>query len=156
MNSATTTNDPVLKLGSQGPKVRELQQLLNRRLNVGNKVPTDGVFGRETETGLKIIQYQFLIKQTGIADAITWKSIRANAAVDKPVLRRGSTGEQVLRVQEVLSNAKYYAGAFDSNFGVRMDTSVKAFQKDRQLLADGIIGLRGWKALSDLATLLSE
>ena len=156
MNSATTTNDPVLRLGSQGPKVRELQQLLNRRITAGNKVPTDGVFGLETETGVKTIQYHFLIKQTGVADAITWKSLRANAPVDKPVLRRNSVGEQVLRVQEVLTDANYYTGALDSNFGARLETAVKAFQKDRQLLADGVIGPRSWKALSDLATLLSE
>ncbi|NJL09807.1 MAG: peptidoglycan-binding protein [Calothrix sp. SM1_7_51] len=152
MNSVAVSNDPTLKLGSQGSKVRELQILLNRRLSRTSQLTVDGVFGFQTEDAVKIIQYQFLIRQTGVADSLTWKSLRANAPVDKPVLRRGNIGEQVLIVQKVLANGNYYSGAFDSQFNARLEDAVKTFQVDRELSVDGIIGNRTWKALSDLAT----
>lgn len=155
MYSVAISNDPTLKLGSKGTQVRELQVLLNQRLSRTSQLTVDGVFGFQTEGAVKIIQYQFLIKQTGVADSLTWKSIRASSPVDKPILRRGSVGEQVLIVQKVLANANYYAGAFDSKFNPRFEDAVKTFQVDRELPVDGIIGARTWKALSDLATFLT-
>ena len=155
MVAANTTNDPTLKLGSEGEKVKELQKLLNKRLNRKDDVKVDGVFGPKTEDAVKIIQYQFLLKQDGIAGPLTWKSLRANAPVDKPILRRGSTGEQVSIVQKVLEDGGYDTGAIDGNFGEKTETAVKAFQKDKKLVADGIIGDKTWDALSKLATFLT-
>ena len=155
MVAANTTNDPTLKLGSEGEKVKELQKLLNKRLNRKDDVKVDGVFGPKTEDAVKIIQYQFLLKQDGIAGPLTWKSLRANAPVDKPTLLRGSTGEQVSIVQKVLEDGGYDTGAIDGNFGEKTETAVKAFQKDKKLVADGIIGDKTWDALSKLATFLT-
>lgn len=155
MVAANTTNDPTLKLGSEGEKVKELQQLLNKRLNRKQDVKVDGVFGPKTEDAVKIIQYQFLLKQDGIVGPLTWKSLRANAPVDKPTLRRGSTGEQVSIVQKVLKDGGYDVGAIDGNFGEKTEAAVKAFQKDKKLVTDGVIGDKTWEALSKLATFLT-
>ncbi|WP_017314725.1 peptidoglycan-binding domain-containing protein [Mastigocladopsis repens] len=155
MVAANTNYDPTLKLGSQGDKVKELQALLNKRLSSREQIKVDGVFGSKTEDAVKIIQYQFLLKQDGIAGPLTWKSLRANSPVDKPTLRRGSTGEQVAIVQKVLKDGGYYNGAIDSNFGEKTETAVKAFQKDKKLLVDGIIGDKTWEALSLLASFMT-
>lgn len=155
MVAANTTNDPTLNLGSEGEKVKELQQLLNKRLNHKHQIKVDGVFGSKTEDAVKIIQYQFLLKQDGIAGPLTWKSLRANAPVDKPTLRRGSTGEQVSIVQKVLKDGGYDTGAIDGIFGEKTETVVKAFQKDKKLVVDGIIANKTWEALSKLATFLT-
>jgi peptidoglycan hydrolase-like protein with peptidoglycan-binding domain len=148
---ATTANDPTLKLGASGAKVKELQELLNKRIPELNVVKVDGVFGTDTEAAVKKFQYLFLLKRDGIAGSLTWKSLRANAPVDKPTLKRGDNGEQVSIVQEVLKNGGYYKGGIDGDFGAGTDTAVKAFQKDKKLKVDGVIGQATWKALSDLA-----
>ncbi|KAB8317867.1 peptidoglycan-binding protein [Tolypothrix campylonemoides VB511288] len=155
MVAVNTTNDPILKLGSEGEKVEELQKLLNKRLNRKQDVKVDGVFGPKTEDAVKIIQYQFLLKQDGIVGPLTWKSLRANAPVDKPTLRRGSSGEQVSIVQKVLEDGGYNTGAIDGNFGEKTEAAVKAFQKDKKLVTDGVIGDKTWEALSKLATFLT-
>lgn len=55
----------------------------------------------------------------------------------------------------MLKVGNFYTGAIDNDFGIKTEASVKAFQKDRQLVADGVIGDRTWKALSNFATFLS-
>jgi peptidoglycan hydrolase-like protein with peptidoglycan-binding domain len=152
---ATTANDPTLKLGASGAKVKELQELLNKRVPKPSAVKLDGVFGAKTEAAVKTVQYQFLLKRDGIAGSLTWKSLRANAPIDKPTLKRGDNGEQVSIVQQVLKDGGYYKGGVDGDFGAGTDTAVKAFQKDKKLKVDGVIGQITWKALSDLATFLS-
>ena len=114
---ATTTNDPTLKLGASGAKVKELQELLNKRVPKPNAVKVDGVFGAKTEVAVKTVQYQFLLKRDGIAGSLTWKSLRANTPIDKPTLKRGDNGEQVSIVQQVLKDGGYYKGGIDGDFG---------------------------------------
>ncbi|MBW4659634.1 MAG: peptidoglycan-binding protein [Drouetiella hepatica Uher 2000/2452] len=147
--------DPILQIGSQGEKVRQLQALVNPRILVADQVKVDGVFGSKTEAAVKIVQFQFLLEQDGIVGASTWKSLRANAPVGMPILRRGMVSKQVGIVQELLKVGNFYAGAIDNAFGIKTEAAVRAFQKDRQLTADGVIGDRTWKALSNFATFLS-
>lgn len=147
--------DPLLQVGSQGEKVRELQALVNPRILVADRVKVDGIFGSKTQAAVKTVQFQFLLETDGIVGASTWKSLRANAPVDMPILRRGVVSKQVGIVQQLLKVGNFYVGAIDNNFGVKTEAAVKAFQKDRQLTGDGIIGDRTWKALSNFATFLS-
>jgi peptidoglycan hydrolase-like protein with peptidoglycan-binding domain len=155
MVNTATTNEPTLKLGSSGAKVRQLQELLNHRLNSNDRVAVDGAFGSKTENAVKIVQFQFFLKQDGVAGPFTWKSLQAKAPINKPVLRRPSAGELIMMVQAVLENGGYYKGAVDGEFGVVMETSIKEFQKAKKLTVDGVIGDNTWDALSDLATLLT-
>jgi peptidoglycan hydrolase-like protein with peptidoglycan-binding domain len=154
--AAAKINDPTLKKGDQGAKVKELQELLNKRITKPETIKVDGVFGDKTEAVVKTVQYQFLLKRDGIAGTLTWKSLRANAPVDKPVLKKGDKGEQVSIVQQVLKDGGLYKGAIDGDFGTGTDAAVKAFQKGKKLTVDGIIDVKIWKALSELATFLTN
>lgn len=63
-----------------------------------------------------------------------------------PVLRRGSFGTGVIKLQELLNKA----GAMitvDADFGAGTETAVKAFQKRKKLEVDGIVGDATWAAL---------
>ncbi len=64
-----------------------------------------------------------------------------------PVLRKGSKGEAVTRVQKGLQGLGYDTGPPDGAFGPGTEKAVKAFQADRGLTADGIVGERTWSAL---------
>ena len=61
---------------------------------------------------------------------------------DWPMLRKGSKGESVKELQEVLERKGYSVGAcgIDGKFGKDTLAAVKAFQKDHGLKTDGIVG----------------
>jgi peptidoglycan hydrolase-like protein with peptidoglycan-binding domain len=155
MPAEISGNFPTLKIGLEGEKVKELQQLLNPRLPGPDRFPANGIFGSETEHAVETVQYQFFLKQTGIADEIVWKSLRAKAPVGKPVLRRGIKSELVAMVQEVLKDNGLYGGTVDGDFGINTENAIKNVQRTRSLGVDGIIGNQTWKALCDIATFVS-
>lgn len=75
---------------------------------------------------------------------------------DKPTLRRGSSGEYVTLLQTKLIQLGYDVGATgaDGKFGDKTAAAVRAFQRDRGLTADGIVGRNTWAALEDGKTTL--
>lgn len=152
---AQTNSYPTLQLGSEGAKVEELQRLLMPRLPGPDRFPVNGIFNSETQHAVETAQYQFFLKQTGIADEMLWKSLYAKAPVGKPVLRRGAKNELVAMVQEVLKDNGLYGGAVDGDFGAGTETAIKNIQRTRHLTVDGVIGNQTWKALCDIATFVT-
>ncbi len=74
-----------------------------------------------------------------------------------PVLKRGSKGERVLGLQSGLKQELgYNVGAIDGVFGPSTENAVKEFQKERGLVADGIVGQNTWEAFEAALTELRE
>lgn len=156
MLAITTVIEPILQIGSQGLKVKELQELLNREFSLPEqKIAVDGIFGPETEYAVKAIQYHFFLKQDGIVGLDTWYVLRTHSLLEKPLLQRGSRGELVTRVQQVLQHGGYYTGVIHGNFDWQMEDAVKALQRENGLWGDGIIGTTTWQVLLNTATFLS-
>ncbi|HAZ46042.1 MAG TPA: peptidoglycan-binding protein [Cyanobacteria bacterium UBA11369] len=159
-------NQPVLRLGSTGPAVKELQKLLKQRVPIVSNLEVDGIFGEVTKLAVEVFEYRVFLKRDGIVDAKTWKALYAGKRDDLPVLRRGSRGDDVARVQDVLKFSVitaeymgfdgYYFGVVDGDFGAKTEAAVKAFQKDRDLVVDGVIGAKTWQALMELAAMISH
>ena len=63
-----------------------------------------------------------------------------------PILRRGSTGQDVRNLQAILYRIDYSID-IDGIFGTRTEATVKQFQIDHNLLVDGIVGPKTWSAL---------
>lgn len=63
-----------------------------------------------------------------------------------PVLRRGSWGDAVGELQNLL-RAKGYLLAVDNEFGPATELAVTLFQQQAGLAADGIVGERTWAVL---------
>jgi murein L,D-transpeptidase YcbB/YkuD len=63
-----------------------------------------------------------------------------------PIQRIGSRGENVRTVQYLLRHHGFAVGV-DRIFGPRTQEAVRAFQRDRGLQADGIVGNQTWPAL---------
>lgn len=57
------------------------------------------------------------------------------------VLKKGSKGSEVLRLQKILGITA------DSKFGPKTKAAVQKFQKDHGLYADGVVGTLTWMAL---------
>lgn len=62
-------------------------------------------------------------------------------------LRLGSKGPNVVVLQRMLTGAGF-ATADDGNFGPGTDRSVRAFQRARGLVVDGVVGPATWGALA--------
>ncbi|MCL6606734.1 MAG: peptidoglycan-binding protein [Geminicoccaceae bacterium] len=65
----------------------------------------------------------------------------------RPVLRRGSTGHEVTRLQELLAAAGFPPGPIDGRFGAATEAALVAFQRAHELLADGVCGPVTWAML---------
>lgn len=94
-----------------------------------NKTPTG-----TTATGLPS-QTTSSSKETLVASADTPTSAGLPAYT-----RKGDTGNSVRTIQQILANNGYYPGKVDGIFGNITESAVKMFQKERGLVADGIVG----------------
>lgn len=70
---APAGDSPLLGLGAQSQKVKDIQHALNL---CGNKIPVDGVFGPLTDKILRVFQEHRGIRVTGETDAATWAGLR--------------------------------------------------------------------------------
>lgn len=64
-----------------------------------------------------------------------------------PILRRGSKGDGVVRLQAALRELNFEV-AIDGDFGAGTEVAVKRFQFDNKLTADGIVGEKTWELLA--------
>ena len=67
-----------LTIGSSGPKVRQMQEQLNRIARAYPALPTvaeDGIFGKDTANSVRKFQSIFGLPQTGVVDYPTWYKI---------------------------------------------------------------------------------
>lgn len=67
----------------------------------------------------------------------------------KPTLRKGDSGPYVTLAQTELLQRGYDLGSYgaDGKFGAKTESAVKAFQRDWDLVQDGIIGKNTWAML---------
>lgn len=71
-----TNDSPLLKLGSTGQKVKDVQHALNL---CGNNIREDGVFGADTDQVLRVFQQHRGLPVTGTTDPATWVALRVAA-----------------------------------------------------------------------------
>lgn len=147
---AVCTSNPLLQKGSDGKNVTDLQKMLNGKMGNKQQIGVDGIFGAATEKVAKVMQYRYFLDQDGKVGADTWHILCVDTLVEKPLLRTGSNGALVTRVQHVLKDASYYTGAIDGIFGTQMEQAVKTMQTRRGLQPDGAIGDRTWKVLVEI------
>lgn len=64
----------------------------------------------------------------------------SSTSTDSSVLKKGSTGSAVEKLQKRLAELGYYTGAIDGDFGKGTEEAFKLFQKQAGLYVDGIAG----------------
>jgi peptidoglycan hydrolase-like protein with peptidoglycan-binding domain len=139
--------EPVLRPGSSGEAVRELQLALK---GLGyDPGAVDGHFGTRTEAAVKAFQKAQGIAADGIVGDVTWVNID-EADMSDPTIRRGSTGNPVRRAQKRLTLGGYDTGGVDGIFGAGTESAVRRFQGDRGLTVDGVVGPRTWDEINAL------
>ncbi len=136
----------VLKLGSKGSRVKDLQKNLTKLGYSTNGV--DGIFGKGTQKAVLAFQKAYGLKADGVVGAATTKAI--NKALDyqkKGILTEGSRGRKVKELQKNLTKLGYSTKGTDGIFGKGTKKAVLAFQKAHGLTADGIVGTKTQKAI---------
>lgn len=66
------------------------------------------------------------------------------------VLKEGSRGQEVIKLQEGLKKLNFYSGAIDGVFGSATKDAVIKFQRAQGLVADGIVGTKTWSKLNEM------
>lgn len=143
------TGYPVLKMGSTGSDVSDLQTQLK---SLGYYTGTiDGMYSTGTQSSVESFQQQNGLTADGIAGRATQDKLYSSSAVAKSIsanatsatyalLQNGSYGTDVRMLQVRLSELGYYAGGADGVFGTSTENAVKTFQRTNSLSADGQAG----------------
>jgi peptidoglycan hydrolase-like protein with peptidoglycan-binding domain len=134
-----------IALGATGDTVRRLQRALRRSPNLD--VVVDGNFGPKTEAAVKGFQQGAGLFVDGIVGPMTWAALPNGGPM--PTLQKGSTGDVVRSLQQVLTNGapgqwNTKPGPPDGNFGPRTKASVEAFQAWGRVASNGVVGDETW------------
>jgi peptidoglycan hydrolase-like protein with peptidoglycan-binding domain len=139
--------EPILRKGTTEPAVRDLQDALEA---LGHDPgPVDGVFGSRTEDAVRAFQQAKGIAVDGIVGRVTWINID-EADQNEPVLRIGSTGLPVRRLQSRMSAVGFETGGVDGRFGAGTETAVRELQRRADLRVDGVVGPKTWAVVNAL------
>jgi peptidoglycan hydrolase-like protein with peptidoglycan-binding domain len=142
--------EPVLKRGSNDPVVRDLQEALKALGQDPGAI--DGIFGARTESAVKAFQQAREIPVDGVVGRVTWINIDEGDQ-SEPVLRLGSRGLPVRRLQSRMSAVGFDTGGVDGRFSPKTEAAVKLLQQQSDLGVDGIVGPKTWAIVDALENL---
>jgi len=157
MNTGAT-----ISMGSTGVDVSRVQRLLVE-MKLLDFTGIDGSFGPNTDAAVRSFQGGDGLVVDGIVGPLTWAALPADP--DTPELSQGSSGPVVMSLQRGLTayssgDPAVNPGAIDGDFGPMTAAAVRAYQSDRGIGVDGIVGDQTWwvpagAAGATLATLSS-
>ena len=135
---------PTISIGATGRDVRRLQRIfvMTKVLSVDD---ITGTFDTTTEQAVKDFQQDAGLTVDGVVGPLTWQALPADP--NTPLLKRGASGSVVTALQKGLKKYSTPAsdpGAVDGDFGPKTEAAVKAYQQDRGVQMDGIVGDQTW------------
>ena len=135
---------PTLSIGATGHNVRRLQRIFVMTKALAPNSIT-GTFDVTTEQAVKGFQQSAGLTVDGIVGAATWQALPADP--NTPTLVLGASGSVVTALQRGLKKYSTPAtdpGPVDGDFGPKTEAAVKAYQQDRAVHVDGIVGDQTW------------
>jgi peptidoglycan hydrolase-like protein with peptidoglycan-binding domain len=104
-------------------------------------VPADGEYGPQTDAALERLYAQLVpVPQTTIAPPAPTTTVAATTSTTSDLLQLGSTGPDVLVLQQRLAELGYRPGTANGVLGADTVSAILAFQKREGLPRDGIAG----------------
>ena len=151
--STTQTQENLLKIGSTGEAVNKLQEQL-KALTFFTGDTTE-YFGTQTQAAVIAFQENNGLSADGVVGSSTMSKLNELVSSGTPseatstssanttnsnVLKIGSTGEAVKKLQEQLKALTFFTGDTTEYFGTQTQAAVIAFQENNGLSADGVVG----------------
>lgn len=165
MAPAYAATRPTIRLGSRGVTVKGLQTRLTR----GGYRPgvADGIFGQQTHTAVKALQGDKRLTRDGIVGPKTWDAVIALGGStppppdpdptdpdpgtgSHPLLKPGSKGAAVKRLQVKLLQQGYWHAGSDGEYGDTTMQAVMTVQKNYGMTRDGVCGPATWAKIDRL------
>jgi cell wall-associated NlpC family hydrolase len=135
---ATRVHVELLKLGSRGPAVARVQRALGIR--------ADGDFGPKTKRAVRAFQKRHGLFADGVVGPRTRKALFA--AKPKPKPKRAQKAEQrFIHAWWVVPVQRKLGVRADGDYGPVTRRAVRAFQKRKGLIVDGVVGPQTLRAL---------
>ena len=130
-----------VQFNEYNPRVEQVQKYLRiLGYHVGRP---DGKFGAGTRDAVAKFQADEAIEVTRFVDKATWARIQYY--VKSPLVKHDMLNAQAL--QKALVKAGYDPGKLDGQMGAQTKAALRQFQKAQGLEADGMIGLKTFRAL---------
>jgi peptidoglycan hydrolase-like protein with peptidoglycan-binding domain len=136
-----------IQQGSSGLEVRRVQRLLVE-IKLLDFTGIDGSFGPNTKQAVQWAQQMDGLTVDGIVGPRTWAALPQDP--NTPMLKQGFKGAAVMALQRGLTaysmggNAAVNPGAIDGDFGPMTASAVRAYQGERGVTVDGIVGDQTW------------
>ena len=144
-STTSTGNTTIIREGSQGSRVSQLQQDL-KTLGYYSAQITGNV-GSKTVAAIKKFQEKNGLTADGIAGPDTLAAIAkqvgnggSSSSSSGSGLRLNSSGDAVRALQQNLTTLGYYYGDITGHYGSMTEAAVRKFQKARGMTADGVAG----------------
>ncbi len=134
---------PRLRPGSTGDRVRALQCLLRKNARYRGKL--DARFDRDVVRAVRSFQRRRDLRITGKADSATWTALFAVGSM--PLLKVGSAGQPVLRLQRSLRAAGFGSVKPTGVLTERTANAVRRHQQHLGLDPTGVVTAETWAAL---------
>jgi peptidoglycan hydrolase-like protein with peptidoglycan-binding domain len=134
---------PTLRPGSHGPVVAAAQCLLRKQGLM--KAKASGRYDRQTVAAVRKAQRKLDQKETGKLTRRTWVALLAKGA--HPLLKVGSTGDPVRRLQRSLTAALGKRVKVDGAFSQKTEQAVRKYQKKAGLPGTGVVTDEVWTRL---------
>jgi hypothetical protein len=129
---------PILRRNTHATGLAKTMQYLLR--SHGATIVADGAFGSATEAAVKHFQSTHALTADGVVGALVWEKLIVT-------LRLGDTGDAVKALQNQLTVQKYPT-AINGDYVASVVNLVRAFQTNRQITADGVVGINSWNNLA--------
>ena len=129
--------------GDSGPEVKALHCLLKRKGDYSGGM--HGRFRDRTHRAVVAYQRQHGIPATGVVTLRTWTALLSGG--DAPVLKFGSVGEAVRRVQRAMNAAVDARLAVTGVYSADTVRAVRSYERLRHLAPNGVVDGRLWDDL---------
>jgi len=129
--------------GARGPVVDAAQCLLRR--HGYTKAPISGTYDAKTVAAVQKAQKKLDLKVTGKLDRRTWVALLTRGS--HPLVKVGSTGDAVRRLQRALTAALGKKVVVDGAFSKQTASAVSKYQRQAGLPVSGVVSDDVWGAL---------
>lgn len=140
----------IITMGSRGVEVEAIQK---RLIDLGYTVPggVDGQFGSGARNAVRQFQGDHGLTTDGDVGKQTWDALFPQQQVGSSypgyLMGYGMSDNNILLIQQKLSDLGYAVGNIDGIFGDNTKNAVIKFQLLNQLTGDGIVGEATWNKL---------